>query len=176
MCRNGLSAEFNHMVGWEGGPYSNFAADYVTYTYQMMMRDGKLTQEEIDNVIECVFEACGKMMFLDCYAVKGLRDYLGVPNDIADGRVLGAYIELLLQIARTEYKIIAFNKDEVIYDIDRVRFMRRSPMLIKAYNALFYGMCKTLVSPEWFCWEETEGVEEGRWRIKIARKIDKYCR
>ena len=47
--------------------------------------------------------------------------------------------------------------------------------MTSAYNAMWYGMVKTLVSPEWFVWEETEGVDESIYRVKIAMKIDKFC-
>ena len=49
----------------------------------------------------------------------------------------------------------------------------RYPRLATAYLALWNGMCKTLVGTEWFCWEEE--TEENILRIKIARKIDKFC-
>jgi hypothetical protein len=175
-CRNGLSREFTHKDGWEGGPVSNFAGDYVTTAFELMKSEGKVTQEQIDVVIECLFEGAGKFQFADGYAKKGLRDWLGVPNDVDDGRVMGAYIEVLLQIALTEYKILAFNKDEVIYDINLTQFQRRSPMLVKAYLAWWYGMSKTLVGSRWACWQITEDVPEDRLRIKIAKKVDKFCR
>ena len=83
---------------------------------------------------------------------------------------------MLLQSIRCPYTIVAFNKDEVIYDIDRKYFNRKMPIpMTSAYNAMWYGMVKTLVSPEWSVWEETEGVEEGTYRVKIAMKIDKFC-
>lgn len=175
-CRNGVSREFTHKEAWEGGPVSNFAGDYVTVTFEQMIKDGEVTQEQIDVVIECLFEGAGKMQFADGYAKKGLRDWLGVPNDVNDGRILGAYIELLLQIALTDYKILAFNKDEVVYDINRKQFERRSPMLVKAYLAWWYGMSKTLVGSAWSCWEIKEDVPEDILRIKIAKKVDKFCR
>lgn len=175
-CRNGVSREFTHKEAWEGGPALNFAGDYVTTAFELMKEEGKLSQEQIDVVIECLFEGAGKMQFTDGYAKKGIRDWLGVPNDVDDGRVLGAYIEVLLQIALTDYEILSFNKDEVIYDIDLPKFQRRSPMLVKAYLAWWYGMSKTLVGSRWACWQITEGVPENILQIKIAKKIDKYCR
>ena len=41
---------------------------------------------------------------------------------------------------------------------------------------MWYGMVKTLVSPEWFVWEDTENVPAETYRVHIGRKIDKYCR
>lgn len=175
-CRSGLSAEFFQKDGWTGGPMATLGTAYVTCALNDMIKDGKTTQEQIDVLIECLFEGAGKMQFADGYAKKGLCDWLGVPGDVNDGRILGAYIEVLLQIALNDYKILSFNKDEVVYDIDRKQFERREPMLIKAYLAMWYGMSKTLVGSGWSCWRETEGVPEETLRIKIAKKIDKYCR
>ena len=89
-----------------------------------------------------------------------------------DGRVLGGYIEMLLQMLQVPYEIKAFNEEEVIYDIDYKKFERMTQYLVPAYLALFYGMCRTLVNAEWFCWQETEGIPEDTIRIKIARKKD----
>ena len=36
-------------------------------------------------------------------------------------------------------------------------------------------MTRTLVNAQWFLWEEKEKVSEDKLRIKIARKIDKFC-
>ena len=37
-------------------------------------------------------------------------------------------------------------------------------------------MSKTLVGSRWACWEIKENVAEDRLCIKIAKKIDKFCR
>lgn len=92
-----------------------------------------------------------------------------------DGRVLGGYIEMLLQMLQVPYEIKAFNEEEVIYDIDYKKFERMTQYLVPAYLALFYGMCRTLVNAEWFCWRETEGVSDDILRLKIGKKIDFRC-
>jgi hypothetical protein len=72
---------------------------------------------------------------------------------------------------------VAFNKDEVIYDIQKFGGeQHKSPHVVKGYVALWYGMARTLVGNQWAVWRETEGVPEGVARIKIAKKIDKFCR
>lgn len=116
------------------------------------------------------------MCSAEAFAVEGLRSWLGVPREVNDGRVLGGYIEVILQSILAPYTVVAFNKDEVIYDIDRAAFNRKLDGLTTAYNAMWYGMVKTLVSPEWFVWEETENVPAETYRVHIGRKIDKYCR
>ena len=116
------------------------------------------------------------MMFAESFAIKGLRDWLGVPEGMNDGRVLGGYIEVLLQSIQCKYEIVAFNKEEVVYEIDRKLFGRGRNRMTTAYTAFWYGMAKTLISPEWSVFEETEGVGEEIYRIKITKLIDKFCR
>lgn len=176
--RNGMCMELTSTEDYVGGAVDYpLGADYCINPLNMMIKQGLATQEQVDNLITSLFMASGKMMFLDHYAVKGLRDWLGVPANVNDGRVLGGYIEVFLQVIRCPYTLVAFNKDEVILDIDRKYFDRKQAGgLTKAYNALWYGMVKTLVSPEWSVWEETEGVDSSIYRVKIAMKIDKFCR
>lgn len=175
--RNGLCMELTSTQDYVGGAVDYpLGSDYCINPINVLIKQGAVTQEQVDQLITSLFMASGKMMFLDSFAIKGLRDWLGVPEGVNDGRVLGGYIEVLLQIIRCPYTIVAFNKDEVILDIDRNYFNRKQAGgLTKAYNAMWYGMVKTLVSPEWSCWEETEGVDESIYRVKIAMKIDKFC-
>jgi hypothetical protein len=151
--------------------------NYVVPVLDQMLANGEVTQEQLDNVIEGVCSAAGKMMFADFFAKKGLRDWLGAPPEINDGRLLGAYIELLLQMWLGDYSIVAFNKDEVIYDIKKFGGREhQSPHVVKGYIALWYGMARTLIGNQWAAWRESEGVPEDIVRIKIAKKIDKFCR
>lgn len=175
--RNGLCMELDSTQEYVGGAVDYpLGSDYSLNPINLMIKQGLTTQEKADQLIASLFRACGKMMFLDSFAIKGLRDWLGVPEGVNDGRVLGGYIEVLLQTIRCPYTIVAFNKDEVTYDIDRKYFNRKMPIpMTSAYNAMWYGMVKTLVSPEWFVWEETEGVDKSIYRVKIAMKIDKFC-
>lgn len=176
--RNGMCMEITSAEDYVGGAVDYpLGADYCINPLNVLVKQGTVTQEQVDNLVTSLFMASGKMMFLDSFAVKGLRDWLGVPEGMNDGRVLGGYIEVLLQIIRCPYTLAAFNKDEVVLDIDRKYFNRKQAGgLTKAYIALWYGMVKTLVSPEWSVWEETEGVDESIFRVKIAMKIDKCCR
>ena len=153
--------------------FTCLAGYYMEPVFQDAIQKGEITEELLNHIIRCVFEACGKTAYRDFYAVRGLRGWLGVPDEIHDGRTLGAYIETICQMLRADYKIEAFNQDEVIYNIDRTAVTMRYPRLATAYLALWNGMCKTLVGTEWFCWEEE--TEENILRIKIARKIDKFC-
>lgn len=151
-------------------------SDYVINPLGQLVKSGKFTQEYVDNVITCCFEGAGKAMFAEQFAIYGLHDWLGVPRGENDGRVLGGYIEVLLQSVLCPYEVVAFNRDEVVYDINRKAFGRGLAMMTTAYSALWYGMAKTLVGPAWSVWEDTEEVDEDIFRIHIAQKIDKFCR
>ena len=131
--------------------------------------------ETTERVTKCIFEAAGKMAFSEFAAIKGIRDWLGVPGDVNDGRVLGALIEVVLQSTLINYQVVQFDEEAAIYDINLAGIQREMPLLTTAYMSLWFGMCKTLVGTMWAAWRETENVPEGVLRFKIAKKIDKYC-
>jgi hypothetical protein len=89
--------------------------------------------------------------------------------------LLGAYIEILLQMRKSDYNLLAFNKDEVVFDIKGFGGTdARSPLVIRGYLAMWYGMAKTLVGTEWAVWRETEGASDDVVRVRIAKKVDKF--
>jgi hypothetical protein len=174
--RNGFNYEMDPTAYFRFGA-TNFilGVNYVVPVLDDMVKKGEVTEEQVSNIIECVFRGAGKAMFSEFFAAKGLRDWLGVPSDVNDGRVLGAYIETLLQVWAGDYDICAFNKDEVVYDIRRMGGREHeSPWVVRALIALWYGMGRTLVGQQWVLERETEGVADGTIRIKIAKKIDKF--
>jgi hypothetical protein len=148
---------------------------YLGSLFDHLIQEGKLDEAFVDHVIKCVFEAAGKTAFGDFYAAKGLRDWLGVPNNVNDGRVLGAYIETLCQMLKINYEVEAFNEKEVVYRLDRAGLTRKAPRLANAHLSLWYGMSKTLISAQWAVWEESEDTPDNILRVKIAKKIDKFC-
>ena len=130
---------------------------------------------KIYNVTKCVFEAAGKMAYSDFSSIKGLRNWLGAPDDIKDGRLLGGLIEVVLQSILCDYKIEQFSKDQVVYDISLSGLQRYFELLTHAYLSMWNGMAKTLISTEWAVWRETEGVDKRTLRLVIGKKIDKFC-
>ena len=160
---------------WSNGTNAQGAsasANYVIYSSGAAMY---ILPAIADHVLKCVLEAAGKAMFGEHYAIKAARDWMGVPNTIgSDGRIAGGLIEMLLQSMICNYTVEAFNEKEVIYVIDRagltVNGCTRVP---QCHVDFWYGMVKTLVNPQWSLWEEDS--PEGKLRIKIAKKIDKFC-
>ena len=64
----------------------------------LAIRDMTDTEEEFERILKIVFSTAGKAAFIEPSAIKGLRDWLGVPNSIDsdDGRILGGYIKTIL--------------------------------------------------------------------------------
>jgi hypothetical protein len=177
--RNGMCEERNLTEMYNDGAVNYpLGSDYCLNPINTLLRTGKVEKDYVENLVVCLFEGSGKMMFLDSYAKKGLRDWLGVPDSVHDGRILGAYIEVLLQTIKCEYDIVSFDAESAVYDIDEKTFMRKmsSDLFKTAYLAMWYGMSKTLLGPEWSVWEESSEAPEGKFRIKIEKKIDKFCR
>lgn len=154
---------------------NSHAFGYIFPTLDDFVRDGRLTNEQVDHAIRCACEAAGKVTFIDDFAKLGLRQWMGVPNSIGDddGRLAGGYIEMLLQCMNIHYDIEAFNSEEVIYQIDRAALENYMPKQVDAYIWFWYGMVKSLVNAEWSLYEEDS--PEGKVRIVINKKIDKFC-
>ena len=80
---------------------------------------------------------------------------------------------MLLQSLVCGYETEAFNKDEVIYVINRADLaITGTQSLCEAHLYMWNGMVKTLVNAQWSVWEEDSPA--GKMRIKIAKKIDKF--
>lgn len=151
---------------------------YLLTTFTYHVNKGDFTEEQVKHVLHCVCEAAGKATFIDDFAKEGLRQYLGVPHSISedDGRLAGAYIELFLQCMSIPYNIEAFNSTECIYDIDAIALSGNPAWhigLVDCYKWFWYGITKSLVNAQWFLLEEDS--DKDRLRIKIAKKIDKFC-
>ncbi len=153
----------------------SYGAAYILPTLDDLVKDGTLDEKFVDHVIKCVCEASGKATFGEFYAKEGLRNWLGVPRDIDDGRVMGAHIEMYLQSMAVDYEIEAFNAEEVIYVFDRAPLSYCGQKYVNALVSTWYGMTKTLVNAQWALWEEVGDTPAEKIRIKIAKKIDKFC-
>jgi hypothetical protein len=172
---NGTNFEYDDS-GAAGGCIQNSPATMMIIPAVLdASKKGAIKEADFDHALKCVCEAAGKAVFGDFFAREGLRAWLGVPKEIGDddGRVLGGYLEMYIQAKRVEYKIEAFNRNEVIYVIDRGGISNGHPKYLDALLSYWYGMCKTLVNTQWALWEEDS--PEGQVRIKIAKKIDRWA-
>ena len=154
---------------------STAASLYVLPAISEAVKRGYVTREQADHILHCVLEAAGKAMFGERYAIKGLRDWMGVPNSIKeDGRLLAGLIELQLQALVCPYEVEAFNEKECVLVIERSYLeITGTKDLPEAHVSMWYGMSKTLINAQWALWEEDS--PEGKLRIKIAKRIDKFA-
>lgn len=174
---NGTNLEKDWRSAYPAVVRSN-ASSYILPTIEDYIRNDKLTNEEVDRVIHCVCEAAGKSTFIDEFSKEGIRLWLGAPHSVShdDGRLMGGYLEMFLQSMHCNYEVEAFNKEECIYVIDPEALNScgfGSTKMMDAYIWFWYGMTKSLVNPQWSLWEENS--PEGKKRIKIAKKVDKFC-
>lgn len=154
---------------------STAASLYVLPAISECVKRGIITREMADHILHCVLEGAGKSMFGERYAIRACREWMGVPNTIGeDGRLLAGLIEIQLQSLVCDYQVEAFNENECILVIDRGGLeITGTKDLPEAHVSMWYGMSKTLINTGWSCWEEDS--PEGKLRIRIAKKIDKFC-
>ncbi len=171
---NGTNMEKDWRSAYPMVAMSN-AATYILPTIDDYIRDGRLDDEQVNHVLRCVCEAAGKSTFLDDFSKEGLRVWLGAPHSVSkdDGRLMGAYLEMYLQCAHIAYEVEAFNSQECIYVIDWAGLANNMPKMVDVYRWFWYGQTKCLVNAQWSLWEEDS--PEGKFRIKIAKKVDKFC-
>lgn len=92
----------------------SYGATHILPTIDDLIREGKLTNEQVDYVLHYVCEAAGKATFLDGFSKEGLRVWLGSPHSISkdDGRLMGGYLEMFLQNLHAQYETEAFNDEK----------------------------------------------------------------
>ena len=152
------------------------ASNYLLPGIDMMIREGQLNEETVDHVLHCVLEAAGKAAMGEKSAVEAQRQWLGAPAGLCDGRLMGGHIEMFLQSLRIPYEVEEFNEEQCIYLIDRAALNQLTRKLVAIHLSYWYGMVKTLVSAEWSVWEDAlEDTPAEKVRVRIARKIDKFC-
>lgn len=151
------------------------AATYILPTIDDLIKKGRLDEGFAFHVIHCVLEAAGKAYCGDDAGRKGIIDWLGAPADIKDGRLLGGFIETFAQCMGIGYETIEFNENAVEIEIETgmLLAMQQMERLPDCLTWFWNGMVKTLVSARWFVWQEE--CDPGAFRIRIAKKIDKFC-
>ncbi len=153
------------------------ATFYVLPAIEYAIQKGYVEDKQARHILKCVCEAAGKAAFGEHYTKDALRNWLAVPREIGDddGRVLGGHIETFLQCMTVPYTIEAFNKEEVVYLIDRNQLACGYPKFVDCLVAYWFGASKTLINTKWAAWEEAKDTPEDKLRLKIAKKIDKRC-
>lgn len=153
---------------------ANWALPYTNQPIEAMRirGDGEISESDW-YIYKVMLDTAGKMQFGEEVTKKAIREWMGVPSDIDDGRVMGAYISMLWQARAMEWTFAKFEEDEVIIDCDSSHLFMYGmyPEILDIYEALFNGMVKTLVSPAWVVEADREYLEEEdqvRYIIKKA--------
>ena len=166
----------NNAFGWERAEFVHDSSAAQHFIHPVLMegiKSGLFTEEQLAHALKCMGEVAGKASFGAFYAKEGLRSFLGVPREMGDEdtRILGDFIEMFLQCRFIPYEVEKFEAEESVYVIGREQFTVST--FLDTLIAYWYGASKTLLSAKFSLWEENS--PEGTVRLKIARKIDKFC-
>ena len=154
---------------------SGWARPYVNQTIEAMrIRGGGQVSEGDMHALRCMLDATGKVQFGEFVTRKAAREWMNVPAEIDDGRVMGAYISMLWQAQALEWTFAEFSEERTVIDCDPTRlFMYGTyPELLDLYEALFNGMVKTLVDCQWVVKADREFLEEENMvRFIICKEV-----
>lgn len=128
--------------------------------------------ERTMNIVEVIFDTAGKHLFGDRKLREDARRWLGVPESVDDGRVLGGYISMILQARCLEWRFIEFSEERTIIECDKagLEMMGQHPEFDRAYEAYFNGMAKTLVNCQWVV-RLAQDAPEGKLRFIIEKGL-----
>ncbi len=140
-----------------------------------------LTKEEdlpkIYAIVNAMFDTAGKMQFAEWNTRKAAREWLGVPNDVSDGRVLGGYISMIMQARSVAWSFVEFSEERTIVECDAttLAMFGQFPEFYESYRAYFDGMAKTLVDTQWVV-KLDKNAPEGKVRYVIEKGLYGYRR
>jgi hypothetical protein len=134
-------------------------------------------QEKAKAIVEVMFDTAGKLQFGEWNTRKAAREWMGVPAEVDDGRVLGGYISMILQARCIDWKFTEFTPERTVVECDRaaLEMMSQYPELTPAYAAYFNGMAKTLVNAQWVVGLD-DSAPEDRLRFVIEKGLYGYRR
>lgn len=118
--------------------------------------------ERAYNVVDVIFDTAGKHLFGDTNLRKEAREWMGVPESVDDGRVLGGYISMIYQARCLDWRFLEFSEERTVIECDRfgLEMMGQHPEFTRAYKAYFNGMAKTLVNCQWVVNEDEDAPKE----------------
>ena len=130
--------------------------------------DAAMTQ----HIVNVMFETAGKFQFGEYNTRKEAREWLGVPSDINDGRILGAYISMIQQAKSVPWSFVEFTEERTIVEVDAFlqNYFGQYPEFTNAYLAYFDAMAKTLVDTQWVV-KLGENAPEGKIHYVIEKGV-----
>ena len=149
-------------------PYTNQVLEVLR-----IRGNGEITPADM-HVVRTMLDATGKIQFGEFVTRKAIREWMNVPAEVEDGRVMGAYISMLWQAMALEWNFAEFTEERTVIDCDATRlFMYGTyPELLELYEAMFNGMVKTLVNTQWVVKADREHLEEeNEVRFIICKEV-----
>lgn len=124
------------------------------------------------HIVNVMFETAGKCQFAEYNTRQAAREWLGVPADINDGRVLGAYISMIQQAKSVPWSFVEFTPERTVVEVDAFfqNYYGQYPEFTNAYLAYFDAIAKTLVDTQWVV-KLDEGAPEGKIRYVIEKGV-----
>lgn len=129
------------------------------------------------HIVNVMFETAGKFQFGEYHMAKAAREWMGVPTDVKDGRVLAGYVSLIFQARNLPWSFVEFSGERCIIEVDTFMhtYFGQYPEFIEAYRAYFDGAAKTLVDTQWIV-KLGEDAPEGKTRYVIEKGVYGYRR
>jgi len=162
---------------WTAGElYQDVITGYpIAYAYNAIdLYRNEMTNEECtlwDLVCPALFEACGKFQFADWQTRKATREWMDVPADVDDARVMGAWISMCFQARDMEYSFTEFDAKKTVIEGDMTKWdmMGMYPELNQMYQYIFDGNVKTLVGAKWSV-DMEEDYDNNKIRYIISQR------
>lgn len=140
-----------------GKMYQDATADCLGYSghaiegMRVVLGTDEVKWAQANTILDVMFDTAGKHLFGNATAIKEVRDWMNVPSDINDGRVLGSFMSMILQSRNVAHEFTEFSAERTVIECDKLALEHfgRYPEFDRTYVAYFNGMAKTLVSTEW---------------------------
>jgi hypothetical protein len=122
------------------------------------------------SMIDLTLEIEGKALNAEWNTRKATREWMGVPADVDDTRVMGGYISMVLQARSVPWEFIEFEPERTVVQCDTgmLDMLGSYPEFERAYAAFFNGVVKTLVNTKYTVYLGDD-ADEGTIRFVIER-------
>ena len=162
-----------------GEMYKDYTTGYpMAYSFQAVggmraiLQGDEKAKAQAEYIVDIMFDTAGKLMFGELNTRKAARDWLGVPESVDDGRVMGGYISMIFQARNLTWKFNEFTEERTVIECDKLslEMYGQYPEYTPAYVSYFNGMVKTLVNAEWIV-RLDETAPEGIARFVIEKAV-----
>jgi len=145
-------------------------AGHAAGAIRVLTKEGQEAQSQ--NIVNAMFDTAGKFQFGEYNTRKEVREWMGVPNDVNDGRVLAGYISLIQQAKNIPWRFVEFTEERCIVEVDAFgqNMFGQYPEFTNAYLAYFDAAAKTLVDCQWIV-KLGENAPEGKIHYVVEKGL-----